>query len=184
MTRQIVLEKPVSGSRRQPLLGEKITPMATAVKEDRRGVGEVAGGTAAECAAICCCCPCAVMDLLLLAVYKVPTGLCKKAWRKQQRQRMKKKKAAALLQQLPQQQERPLEATSSSSKGGTGSSFDDSEVGRSDGDDDRDGSAADFETEMLDRFYGGGFWRMAQLDWWVLLPVDDSENEKDFAGNG
>ncbi|KAI8573382.1 hypothetical protein RHMOL_Rhmol01G0273000 [Rhododendron molle] len=38
------------------------------------------------------------------------------------------------------------------------SSFDDSEVGRSD-DDDRDGSAADFETEMLDRFYGGGFWR-------------------------
>lgn len=153
MTRQIVLEKPVSGSRRQPLLGEKITPMATAGKEDRRGVGEVAGGTAAECAAICCCCPCAVMDLLLLAVYKVPTGLCKKAWRKQQRQRMKKKKAAP-----PQQQGRPLEATSSSSKAGTRSSFDDSEVGRSD-DDDRDGSAADFETEMLDRFYGGGFWR-------------------------
>lgn len=25
---------------------------------------------------------------------------------------------------------------------------------------------------------------VAQLDWWVLLPVDDSENEKDFAGNG
>lgn len=156
MTRQqIVLEKSVNGSRRQPLLGEEKKAAAIATTVDRRGVGEVAGGTAAECAAVCCCCPCAVMDLLLLAVYRVPTGLCKKAWKKQQRQKTTKKKKAVALQQQPV---RKLEATSSSSlsKDGTlGSSFDDSEVGRSDG----EGPAAEFETEMWDRFYEGGFWR-------------------------
>ncbi|KAH7864144.1 hypothetical protein Vadar_026306 [Vaccinium darrowii] len=156
MTRQIVLESPAQVNRMQPLLGEKKT--SASGKEERRRVGEVAGGTAAECAAVCCCCPCAVMDLLLLAVYKVPTGLCKKAWKKKQRQMMKKKKAALLQQQ--QQQTTASTSSSSLSKAGTGSSFNDSEIGKSDADERKgEGSTVDFETEMWDRFYGAGFWR-------------------------
>lgn len=41
--------------------------------------GEVAGGAAAECTAVVCCFPCAVMDMVVLTVYKVPAGLCRKA---------------------------------------------------------------------------------------------------------
>ncbi|KAK4272652.1 hypothetical protein QN277_021174 [Acacia crassicarpa] len=49
-------------------------------------VGEVIGGTTAECAAICCCVPCAVANLLVLAIYKVPAGLCRRALRKRRKQ--------------------------------------------------------------------------------------------------
>jgi len=45
----------------------------------RRSVGEVAGNATAECAAICCCVPCAVVDMVALATYKVPACLWKKA---------------------------------------------------------------------------------------------------------
>ncbi|AES67187.2 hypothetical protein MtrunA17_Chr2g0322281 [Medicago truncatula] len=45
----------------------------------RRSVGEVAGNATAECAAICCCVPCAVVDMVALATYKVPASLWKKA---------------------------------------------------------------------------------------------------------
>ncbi|KAK7404886.1 hypothetical protein VNO78_05924 [Psophocarpus tetragonolobus] len=50
-----------------------------------RGVGEMAGGAAADCAAVCCCVPCTVINLLVLAVYKVPKGLVKKAAHKRRR---------------------------------------------------------------------------------------------------
>ncbi|XP_058106751.1 uncharacterized protein LOC131250149 [Magnolia sinica] len=43
---------------------------------------EVAGGTTAECAVVVCCCPCTVVDLLVLAVVKLPAGLCRRALRK------------------------------------------------------------------------------------------------------
>ncbi|KAK3232443.1 hypothetical protein Dsin_004324 [Dipteronia sinensis] len=49
----------------------------------RKKFGEVAGGTTTKCAAVCCCCPFMVMNLLVLAVYKVQARLCKKAWRRQ-----------------------------------------------------------------------------------------------------
>ncbi|GFP94933.1 hypothetical protein PHJA_001637700 [Phtheirospermum japonicum] len=53
-------------------------------------MGEVAGGTMAECAAVCCCCPCGLANLLVLVVYKVPAGLCRKALRKKRRQKLMK----------------------------------------------------------------------------------------------
>lgn len=66
-------------------------------KQSRSGnhhkrIGEVAGGTAAECAMVCCCCPCTVLHFLLLALYKVPAGLCRKAWRNKKRKKVLKKK--------------------------------------------------------------------------------------------
>ncbi|KAI3705411.1 hypothetical protein L1987_75648 [Smallanthus sonchifolius] len=54
-------------------------------------IAEVAGGTTAECAAVICCFPCAVVNILVLAVYKVPAGLCRKALRKKRRRRLLKK---------------------------------------------------------------------------------------------
>ncbi|PKA64031.1 hypothetical protein AXF42_Ash005043 [Apostasia shenzhenica] len=44
-------------------------------------MGEVAGGTAAGCAAVACCCPCGLVFLAL----KLPAGLCRRAarsWKK------------------------------------------------------------------------------------------------------
>ncbi|XP_076881055.1 uncharacterized protein LOC143529065 [Bidens hawaiensis] len=53
-----------------------------------RRFAEVAGGTTAECAAVICCFPCTVVNIIVLAVYKVPAGLCRKALRKRRRRRM------------------------------------------------------------------------------------------------
>ncbi|KAJ7948119.1 Pollen preferential protein [Quillaja saponaria] len=97
MTRQGLLRSPPV-NRCQPLLtDEKPVP----IPRERRRVGEMAGGTAAECAAICCCCPCTVMNLLVLAVYKVPAGLCRKAIRRKKRQRIAKKRSKSLLRHRP-----------------------------------------------------------------------------------
>lgn len=67
--------------RRQPLLE---------IQSSKKGcaVGEVVGGTAAECVAVCCCCPCGLAHFLLLAVYKIPAGLCRKILRKRRRRRV------------------------------------------------------------------------------------------------
>ncbi|XP_049409738.1 uncharacterized protein LOC125872960 [Solanum stenotomum] len=115
-------------------------------------IGEVAGGTAAECAMVCCCCPCTVMHLLVLAVYKVPTGLCRNIWRKKKQERLlrKKKKEEDSWKSMKNNKNVYLGAYDE----------DDGDREKFDGEDD-DGvrEAADFETEMWDRFYGAGFWR-------------------------
>ncbi|XP_047318782.1 uncharacterized protein LOC124922099 [Impatiens glandulifera] len=67
-------------------------------------VGELAGGATADCAAIWCCCPCMTVNLLVLAVYKVPSAICRKAWRKQ-RSRMLKNKKKKMLAQKQQEDE-------------------------------------------------------------------------------
>uniref|UniRef100_A0A0D9Y1L8 Uncharacterized protein n=1 Tax=Leersia perrieri TaxID=77586 RepID=A0A0D9Y1L8_9ORYZ len=41
--------------------------------------GEVAGGTATDCAAVCCCFPFAVVELVVLAAVRVPAALCRRA---------------------------------------------------------------------------------------------------------
>ncbi|XP_076953764.1 uncharacterized protein LOC143627946 [Bidens hawaiensis] len=51
-------------------------------------VGEVVGGAMAEVAAVCCCVPCAVVDFMVLTMYKVPAGLCRNAMRKRRRRRL------------------------------------------------------------------------------------------------
>ncbi|KAJ9184602.1 hypothetical protein P3X46_004314 [Hevea brasiliensis] len=49
---------------------------------------ELAGGTTAECAAICCCCPCVLVNLLYLTICKVPAGLCRRALRRKRRNQL------------------------------------------------------------------------------------------------
>jgi hypothetical protein len=120
----------------------------------------VAGGTAAECAAICFCCPCSIMNLLVLAVYKVPAGLCRKAWKQRKRQRLIKKK------KLPKQMMMTTGLLShrpgSAVVGPTLAEFGAMEMikrpsGDVDKEDDENGDGAteavNLEKEMWDRFY-------------------------------
>lgn len=152
MSREVLLRSPPA-NRRQSALAEK--------SNDRRRLGEMAGGTAAECAAICCCCPCSVMNLLILTVYKLPAGLCRKAWKQRKRQRLLKKK----------KQKQPMTTgllpyRTGSSVAGPTHAESGAEVKRPSGDEDEndekgDGGteAVDLEKEMWDRFIAGGFWR-------------------------
>lgn len=79
MSREDLSWKPVNG-RNQPLL------MA-----ERGRFVEVAGGTTAECAAVCCC-PCALVNLAVLALVKLPAGMFKKAVKKMKRKPHRKSK--------------------------------------------------------------------------------------------
>ena len=120
---------------------------------ERRKVGEVAGGAAAECAAVWCCCPCAVVNLVVLAVYRVPAAVCKKAWRRSKRRRFMTTKRHGLLAEGSQstvharlKEEDPTAEIIV---------FEESAVNVN-------GELNDvmvLEGEMLERFYGTGFWR-------------------------
>ncbi|KAK3204166.1 hypothetical protein Dsin_018212 [Dipteronia sinensis] len=80
----------------QPLLTAEKNSLPKSTKDEGRHhehkkkgnkFGKVACGTAMKCSAVCCCCLFTMMNLLVLAVYKVHAGLCKKAWRRQRKQR-------------------------------------------------------------------------------------------------
>ena len=70
-------------NRGQPLLLKK--------GKEKRRIAEEVGRMTAECAAICCCCSCSLVNLVILTLYKVPAGLCKKAWKQRRLLKMKKK---------------------------------------------------------------------------------------------
>ncbi|KAL1098151.1 hypothetical protein V6Z11_D05G081000 [Gossypium hirsutum] len=120
--------------------------------------GEVMGVTAAECTAVCCCCPCSIIELLVLAFYKIPARLCKKVLRWKKRHLMKKKKKKNQQDLLGPTKCRPtgkeLEAELDHMMG-KGEPCD-SGV---DNHDDSCARAVDFEQKMWDRFRGAGFWR-------------------------
>ncbi|TXG73499.1 hypothetical protein EZV62_002078 [Acer yangbiense] len=154
MTGPVLVRSPSITKRCQPLLTAKKnnSSIPKSAKDEGRHhehnkgkkFGEVVGGTAAECAAVCCCCPFTVMNLLILAVYKVPAGLCKKAWRKQRkRQRMgkKRKQVGGLLMGptggVDGAQKQELLVVEKNDK--------DAEL--------------ELEKEMWDQFRGTGFWR-------------------------
>ncbi|RDX67242.1 hypothetical protein CR513_53908, partial [Mucuna pruriens] len=115
----------------------------------RRGVGEAAGGAAAECAAVCCCFPCAVLNLVVLAVYKVPKGLARKAADKRRR-RLPKKNDDVLLHPNRSSSAVANEVTVGSTRVeelfSQGLENDKPEEDR-------------LEKEMWARFAGTGFWR-------------------------
>ncbi|KAL8501598.1 hypothetical protein ACS0TY_020927 [Phlomoides rotata] len=90
MMKQIVLRSNSSVVvRRQPLLENSDYASMHSVR--RVSMAEVAGGTSADCVAVCCCCPCGLVNLFMLAVYKVPAGLCWKALRRKHHRRLMKK---------------------------------------------------------------------------------------------
>ncbi|KAM3264813.1 hypothetical protein P3L10_001807 [Capsicum annuum] len=140
--------------RRQPLLHTTTTatpPPMTAYKRK----SEVAGRTAAECVTVCCCIPCAMMNFLVLVVYKIPTGLCQKLLRKNKQKRLLKNESKCGYSGAAV--EHGKESKNFIIHGGDGGSGDCID-GRGDG---RGGgkTAAESKMEMWGRFYEGGFWR-------------------------
>ncbi|KAK7284752.1 hypothetical protein RJT34_19505 [Clitoria ternatea] len=82
MSKTIVLRSAAPSNRRQPLLQQQSSASAMT------RVGEVVGSTAAECVAVCCCFPCGLANFLLLAIYKVPAGLCQRMLKNRRRRKM------------------------------------------------------------------------------------------------
>lgn len=109
--------------------------------------GEVAGGTTADCAAVCCCCPCVLVNLVVLAVYKVPKGVCRKALGSKRRRRLMRK-VGWPERQLSFSDDSELQIYHISSSTSAVSSAMES-----------DKDVVELEKEMWDKFYGAGFWR-------------------------
>lgn len=167
----------------------KSIPADPATAEDRRRqpvilkkssrknpcIAEIAGGKTAECAAILCCCPCGLLDLLILAVVRLPAGLCRKALRKRILRRRTKK--AKLLESSS-----GLNSESDSGSGsGAGSDGWSSAFGSSSDDEfveftgfrgavmmvvgdpfpakSPSAEVIELEEEVWSKFYNSGFWR-------------------------
>ncbi|MCL7022937.1 hypothetical protein MKW94_024477 [Papaver nudicaule] len=202
MTRKIVLRQ-IMTNKRQPLLTKESSSLTTTGRSLRRNLqpsssspttpggskrfAEVAGRATAECAAICCCCPCGIMNLLVLAVYKLPAGLCRKALKHKKIKRLKKN---GIFQQ--QQHKRrchcgcddtdiQIHPLSVVHKGDVTSEWGDEDNKlTSDLISNQTGTVMlsagkeiqDLEVEMWDKFYGTGFWRSpSQRDDLNDLPI-------------
>ncbi|KAF3323058.1 hypothetical protein FCM35_KLT13047 [Carex littledalei] len=121
---------------RQPMVLREPAP----VKPSAR-VAEMVGGTAAGCAAVCCCCPCTVLDFVVLAVVKVPTGLCKRAMRARRRKiAAKRKKEMGASEEGKERMEVEVAQVAAVERASP------EEV-------------AKMEMEVWAPFYGAGFWR-------------------------
>ncbi|XP_055814659.1 uncharacterized protein LOC129884374 [Solanum dulcamara] len=136
--------------RRQPLLRTETTTPTTMMNHCetlRKRKSEVAGRTAAECATVCCCLPCAMMHFLILAAYKVPTGLCRKMLRKNKQKKLlnnnNKKNESKCCQANAAGDVKESENVDVVFVAGGGG----------------EPISAGSETEMWGRFYEGGFWR-------------------------
>ncbi|KFK32411.1 hypothetical protein AALP_AA6G238300 [Arabis alpina] len=144
MTRHVIMKSPLLGSEESMM-----KKTLTSKHGERRKVGEVAGGAAAECAAVWCCCPCAVVNLVVLVVYRVPAALCKKAWRQSKRRHFVRKRHGLLAQGSQSTVHARLNENDPTAQ----TVFQDSEASAELND------VVMLENEMLDRFYGAGFWR-------------------------
>ncbi|KAG8644152.1 uncharacterized protein LOC110617251 [Manihot esculenta] len=154
MTPEVRFRSPSPNGKSRSSLEEKPTDLKTTTNGEKsvkiKRFGEVAGGTAAECAAVCCCCPCTLMNLLVLAIFKMPACICRKA---KKRHRLGRKQRSLLVHAGRDDRdggelEGELQAKEKQKATGVG-----------DDDDDGKTAAVDLEKEMLDRFYATGFWR-------------------------
>ncbi|CAN6348571.1 unnamed protein product [Urochloa humidicola] len=129
-------------------------------RERQPRCGEVAGGTAAECAAVCCCFPCAVVELVVLAAVRVPAALCRRAIRarkRRRRARARKKEA----EELAASDAAASKARAAAATDCNGDAMDFCYWPPAAKDGKRDELAADEkeEEEIWARFQGAGFWR-------------------------
>ncbi|KAG2310113.1 hypothetical protein Bca52824_021670 [Brassica carinata] len=123
---------------------------------------EFCGGTAADFAALCCCGPCSVVSLVVLAVYRIPRGLCRRAIRRMRRRRLaKKENGDSKLSKVGSSKfaVHPVE-----------SKDDEEDLDKlaielkEEGEEKEEGEGEDeeavaLEKEMWNRFYNSGFWR-------------------------
>ncbi|XWS66545.1 hypothetical protein CRYUN_Cryun05aG0208900 [Craigia yunnanensis] len=162
MSNQIILRTPTSVHRRQPLLQSRsscsfsVDDSGSSTRSTSRNsakFGEFCGGTTADCAAICCCCPCGIVNLLVLAIYKVPAELCRRALRHKRRRKLQKKGLLQPRKHLGhfgcddiELQIHPVVCLEDF--------FLDVEVSE-----EAEKAVVELEKEMRQRFYGTGFWR-------------------------
>ncbi|XP_051114235.1 uncharacterized protein LOC127239905 [Andrographis paniculata] len=138
MTKQFVLHPAASRvDRRFPLLASENYSSSRGRTGRKVRMAEVAGGTAAECAAVCCC-PCSLLNLVVLAVYKLPAAIFRKALRRKRRRRLLPRKYG----------------------------YDEKEIGIVNGAispvgvvNDENKAVVELDREMFEKFSGGGFWR-------------------------
>ncbi|KAL6508429.1 hypothetical protein OROHE_021562 [Orobanche hederae] len=144
MTRQIVLRP--AADRGQPLLESSDCSSRGGVRNAR--IAEVAGGTTAECAAVCCCCPCGLVNLLVLGVCRLPAGLYRKALRKKRRRRLLK------MGMMPPREcgcdEKELQIHCVAPPAAMVSVLELTPGNE---------EVAELDKEMTEKFYEGGFWR-------------------------
>ncbi|CAI8616107.1 unnamed protein product [Vicia faba] len=128
-------------------------------RRKHRGAGEVAGGAAAECTAVCCCCPCAILEFVVLAVYRVPAGLFRKALNRRRRRIMKN--GVSVRKSLNVNDVVLLQQQRSSSVAGNGFRVDSISLEErfKDRSADEKSEEVTLEKEMWARFAGTGFWR-------------------------
>lgn len=86
MSSKVVLRQVQSSNRRQPLLQQNKSSLKAGTR-----LGEAVGGTAA----VCCCAPCAVANIVYLAIYKVPATLCIRALKKRKQHHRRRIQASA-----------------------------------------------------------------------------------------
>ncbi|XP_010521620.1 PREDICTED: uncharacterized protein LOC104800502 [Tarenaya hassleriana] len=153
MPRRVILRSSAI-NRGQPLLASlESSVRATVPGEKRKKAAEVAGGAAAGCAAVCCCCPCAVMNLVVLAVVRVPVAVCRKAWRRRKRRRLSGKRQGLL--------EAAAEASEVSGRLRLNGEDRTAEIAVEEKEKfgGQQNDAVAMEKEMWNHFYGAGFWR-------------------------
>lgn len=133
-------------------------------KKSLSNVGELAGGTAANCFVVSCCCPCVVVEFLILAVYKLPVSVLRRLWKKKGQKLLLKRKRNNNNKGL-------LEEGELSSVSGVHVHGNNNDVGYVDEVSDFDwkefemikvsvdGSAVELDKQMWDRFNTTGFWR-------------------------
>ncbi|KAF3442781.1 hypothetical protein FNV43_RR16698 [Rhamnella rubrinervis] len=140
MSKQIILRQ-ASSIRQTPLLNNQSS-------SGNSRFAEVAGGTTASCAALCCCCPCGLVNLLVLAIYKVPAGLCRRALRKKRHQKMMKQQQrrhrCSCGYEEAELQIHPVMSV---------------DIVKSQDWEESEKAVMELEKEMWDRFYSTGFWR-------------------------
>ncbi|KAF3603110.1 hypothetical protein F2Q69_00038718 [Brassica cretica] len=138
---------PSRSHRRHPLLQRSLSSPSPNATCGGSTPAEFCGGTTASCAAIWCCCPCGIVNLVVLAVYKVPRGICRRAIRSRRRKQLVKN---GILPPLPSdgKGERVQKAAAVAAELTT-----DEET------DEEDEAVLALEKEMWNRFYGAGFWR-------------------------
>jgi len=158
MSSKVVLRQVQSSNhRRQPLLQQSKNSLRAGTSTR---LGEAVGGTAA----VCCCAPCAVANIVYLAIYKVPATLCLRALKKR-RQRHRRRIQASGEGMFPAKRR----CTCGCCDDVVGARVhptcsDDDETYRgvkseSLGVQEEDKDVVELEKEMWDTFYETGFWR-------------------------
>lgn len=142
MSTRLMLQ-PSFSNRRQPLLKSKSCSAST-------HIGEVVGGTAA----VCCCCPFGLANFFVLAVYKLPAGLCRRALRRRRREHLLRNGL------MPPKRHRCNCGCDETEFQFHSMCMDDSMIDlKSLSSPESEKEVEELEKEMWEKFYSAGFWR-------------------------